>query len=90
MRKFSMIKIENNLARVLLGINTVSISKGRIGDSELFTVLSFNEQIGKDLKSVLVSFPNSESVDLVINKLKEIKKDIKKLERKSNNKLDNK
>lgn len=85
-----MIKIENNLARVLLGINTVSISKGRIGDSELFTVLSFNEQIGKDLKSVLVSFPNSESVDLVINKLKEIKKDIKKLERKSNNKLDNK
>ena len=79
-----MIKITENLARVLLGVNSISISKGKIENNDIYNILSFSEQEGKDIRSVLISFPNSESIDLIINKLREIKKDIKKLERRNN------
>lgn len=79
-----MIKITENLARVLLGVNPISISKGKLENTDIYNILSFSEQEGKDIRSVLISFPDSESIDLLIGKLKEIKKDVKKLERRNN------
>lgn len=74
-----MIKIEENTAKVVLGVNPIDVNTANISkDIDVKTILLFSEE--DKSKMVLVSFNHSKSVEIVLKKLREIKKDLKKLE----------